>query len=102
MICECGLDQLNSVTVALNVVSWPLSYMDIEWWANAGPEISREAASAAKSDMLLVFTVAPLGIQISTARCGPCTYTSYTFSSRELFQQKFQRNAPLTMQCGWY
>jgi hypothetical protein len=78
VIVECGLTQSNCVMVALKEVSWPRSYIDIEWWANAGPEISREVASTARSETILVFTVTPLEIQIFTARGGYSTHINYT------------------------
>jgi len=36
--------------------------MDIEWWANAGPEIIREVVRTARSKTILAFTVLPLEI----------------------------------------
>jgi hypothetical protein len=42
--------------------------MDMEWWANAGAEIIRQATSTSKSETILVFTVTPLNISNLTGR----------------------------------
>src|SRR5216683_1712279 len=73
--------------VAVNVVSCPRSYIDIEWWAKAVPEITREVASRATSGTILVFIVTPQSIEIFTADCGHCTCSYKTVFRRASFQK---------------
>jgi hypothetical protein len=42
--------------------------MDMEWWANTGPQITKGMASTARSEAILAFTVTPLHNQILRRR----------------------------------